>query len=76
MICASPPLRALSRPTPPLASLKGRALIGRDFIFRCATRMAWQQKGGRRDRALFSDHPEAANFDTGEVLRGSTGFPS
>ena len=33
MICPSPPLRALLRPTPPLARLKGRALVGRDFIF-------------------------------------------
>ena len=76
MICPSPPLRALTRPTPPLARLKGRALVGRDFIVSDALR-AWlgNEKRGRGDRALISDHPEAANFGAGEVLRVSTGFP-
>ena len=48
MICASPPLRALSRPTPPLARLKGRALVGRDFIFqmRFAHGLAMEKEGG------------------------------
>ena len=48
MICPSPPLRALSRPTPPLARLKGRALVGRDFIFqmRFAHGSATKKEGG------------------------------
>jgi hypothetical protein len=48
MICPSPPLRALSRPTPPLARLKGRALAGRDFIFqmRFAHGLATKKEGG------------------------------
>ena len=48
MICASPPLRALSRHTPPLARLKGRALDGRDFIFqmRFAHGLAMKKEGG------------------------------
>ena len=48
MICPSPPLRALSRPTPPLASLKGRALVGRDLIFqmRFAHGSATKKEGG------------------------------
>jgi hypothetical protein len=48
MICPSPPLRALSRPTPPLARLKGRALVGRGFIFqmRFAHGLATKKEGG------------------------------
>jgi hypothetical protein len=38
--------------------------------------MARQGKKGRRDRALISNLSEASNFSAGEVLRGSTGFPS
>ncbi len=49
MICPSPPLRALTRPTPPLARLKGRALVGRGFIFqmRFAHGSATKKEGGK-----------------------------
>ncbi len=48
MICSSSPLRALTRPIPHLASLKGRALVGRDFIFqmRFAHGSATKKEGG------------------------------
>ena len=48
MICSSSPLRALSRPIPHLASLKGRALVGRGFIFqmRFAHGLAVKKGGG------------------------------
>jgi hypothetical protein len=48
MICSSSPLWALSRPIPHLASLKGRALVGRGFIFqmRFAHGSATKKEGG------------------------------
>jgi hypothetical protein len=48
MICSSSPLRALTRPIPHLARLKGRALVGRDFIFqmRFAHGSATKKEGG------------------------------
>ena len=73
MICASSPLRAHIAPIPHLASLKGRALVGRDFIFqmRFAHGSATKKEGGEI-ALLISNHSEASNFGAGEVLRGST----